>query len=62
MDENQSVVSWGIKKKDLRKTDPETWQRNNSSEDWYAEEKTFTELVTSMFDWYQGLGVWKIKG
>jgi len=59
MDENQSVVSWGIKKKDLKKADPETWQRNNSSEEWYSEEKSFTELLTSMFDWYKGLGVWK---
>ncbi len=59
MDENQSVVSWGIKKKDLTKGDPETWQRNNSSEDWYSEEKSFLELLVSMFDWYKELGVWK---
>src|SRR5688572_31484741 len=47
MDENQSVVSWGIKKKDLKKADPETWQRNNSTEEWYSEKKSFTELLTS---------------
>lgn len=58
MDENQSVVSWGIKKKDLRKSDPEVWQRNNSSADWYSEEKSLLELLTSMFDWYKQLGVW----
>lgn len=57
MDENQSVVSWGIKKKDLKKADPEVWQRNNSSDEWYSEKKTFTELLTSMFDWYKQLGV-----
>ncbi len=58
MDENQSVVSWGIKKKDLKRSDPEVWQRNNSSEDWYSEEKSFLELLTSMFDWYKQLGVY----
>jgi hypothetical protein len=58
MDENQSVVSWGIKKKDLKMSDPEAWQRNNSSEDWYSEEKSFLELLTSMFEWYKQLGVW----
>lgn len=58
MDENQSVVSWGIKKKDLKKSDPAVWQRNNSSEDWYSEEKSFLELLTSMFDWYEQQGVW----
>src|SRR6516162_3465864 len=37
MDENQSVVSWGIKKPDLDKPDPNIWQRNNSAEKWYSE-------------------------
>jgi hypothetical protein len=59
MDENQSVVSWGIKKRDLDKSDPKVWQRNNGAERWYSERKTFSELLISMFDWYQGLGVWK---
>lgn len=59
MDENQSVVTWGIKKKDLGKADPEAWQRNNSSEVWYAEKKSVLELLISMFDWYKELGVWK---
>ena len=49
----------GNQKKDLKKADPETWQRNNSVEKWYSEEKSFLELLTSMFDWYKGLGVWK---
>ena len=34
MDENQSVVSWGIKKGDLMKADPVIWQRNNASDEW----------------------------
>jgi hypothetical protein len=59
MDENQSVVSWGLK--DLKKADPEAWQRNNSYEKWYSEQKTFIELLTSMFDWYKELGVWRFK-
>ena len=59
MDEYQSVVSWGIKRKDLSKADPAAWQRNNSAEKWYSERKSFTQLLISMFDWYQELGVWK---
>ncbi len=58
MDENQSVVSWGIKQGDLERSDPGVWQRNNSSEDWYSEEKSFLDLLTSMFDWYKQIGVW----
>lgn len=58
MDENQSVVSWGIKQQDLETPDPEVWQRNNSYDEWYSEEKSFLELLTSMFDWYKQLGVW----
>jgi hypothetical protein len=59
MDENQSVVTWGIKRKDLGKADPDTWQHNNSSEVWYPEKKTVLGLLISMFDWYKELGVWK---
>ena len=59
MDENQSVVSWGIKRKDLKKADPEAWQRNNSSGEWYSEEQSFIECLTSLFDWYEELGVFK---
>jgi hypothetical protein len=57
MDENQSVVLWGIKKRDLKKSDPIIWQRNNTSDEWYSEEKTLAELLASMFDWYESLGV-----
>jgi hypothetical protein len=59
MDEDQSVVSWGIKKRDLRKADPIIWQRNNTSDEWYSEKKTLVELLESMFDWYESLGVWR---
>ena len=61
MDENQSVVSWGIKKNDLKKADPNTWQRNNSSDQWYSEDNTFLQLLASMFDWYKQLGVWRFN-
>lgn len=58
MDENQCVVSWGIRLEDLEADDPEVWQRNNTPpEAWYSEEKSFTELMTSMFDWYVEVGV-----
>jgi hypothetical protein len=59
MEENQSVVSWGIRKRDLKKSDPVIWQRNNASAEWYSEEKTLAGLLESMFDWYESLGVWK---
>ncbi len=62
MDENQSVVSWGIKLEDQSEPDPKVWQRNNTPpEEWFSEEKTFTEFLTSMFDWYEELGVWKAE-
>jgi len=59
MDENQSVVSWGIKKADLKKPEPIIWQRNNQADKWYSEKKGFLELLASMLDWYSEIGVWK---
>jgi hypothetical protein len=59
MEENQGVVSWGLKISDFETNDPEAWQRNNTPpEEWFSEEKTFSELLTSMFEWYQECGVW----
>jgi len=58
MDENQEVVSWGMKREDLQTADPIIWQRNNTSEEWYSEEKPLAELLASMFDFYQTLDVW----
>jgi len=58
MDENQAVVSWGIKRADLGEADPVVWQRNNTPpEEWYSEEKSFTELMASMFEWYKSEGI-----
>ena len=61
MEENQSVVSWGIKVNSLTKDNPRVWQRNNSSGVWYPEGKSVTALLRSMFDWYEQLGVWNPK-
>lgn len=59
MDENQFVVSWGIRVRDLRLKNPVVWQRNNTPPiQWYSEEKTVPELLESMFDWYSGSGIW----
>lgn len=58
MDENQEVVSWGMRREDLPAANPIIWQRNNTSEEWYSEEKPLAELLASMFDFYQTLDVW----
>jgi hypothetical protein len=53
MDENQDVVSWGVRRRDIDQPNPPTWQRNNTPPtEWFAEEKSFTELLESMFEWY----------
>ena len=62
MEENQSVVSWGMKVSSLAIDNPRVWQRNNSSGVWYPEDKTLTELLGSMFAWYEQLGVWNPSG
>jgi hypothetical protein len=58
MDENQSVVLWGIRVEDCELDEPEVWQRNNTPpEEWYSEEKNLTELLDDMFRWYRTIGV-----
>jgi hypothetical protein len=62
MDENQSVVSWGLKISELSSPDPTAWQRNNTPpEQWLSEEKTFSELLESMFEWYEEAGIWEMS-
>lgn len=56
-EENQCVVSWGIKKRDLRRSDPPTWQHNTQADEWYPEDKAFLAHMVSMFDWYESIGV-----
>jgi hypothetical protein len=59
MNENQSVVAWGIRVSDLDEDDPPTWQRNNTEPaGWFTEDKTFSQLLASMFDWYRDQGMW----
>jgi hypothetical protein len=61
MNENQSVVSWGVRIDD-RHDDPIVWQRNNSSPTaWYSERKRFTAFMRSMFNWYARAGIWVKK-
>jgi hypothetical protein len=62
MDENQDVVSWGVRRADIGEPDPPTWQRNNTPPaEWFPEEKSFVELLESMFDWYVEIGVLGVK-
>jgi hypothetical protein len=59
MDENQDVVSWGIRLQDIGAENPIVWQRNNTPPvKWYSEEKSWPELLTSMFEWYDEEGMW----
>ncbi len=52
MEENQGVVSWGIKLEDHDLADPIIWQRNNSENKWYSEDMELSKLLESMFNWY----------
>jgi hypothetical protein len=62
MDENQSVVSWGVRIDD-RHDDPIVWQRNNTPPmRWYSERKRFTAFLRSMFNWYARAGIWRGTG
>jgi hypothetical protein len=52
MEENQGVVSWGIKIEENSLPDPIIWQRNNTEFTWYSEELNMVKLLESMFNWY----------
>jgi hypothetical protein len=63
MDENQSVVSWGLRRADLAEKDPPVWQRNNTPpQAWFSEEMAFSAFMASMFDWYRTQGLWEHAG
>jgi hypothetical protein len=50
MDENQNVVSWGIRLADLHRADPTVRQRNNTPpEAWYSERMSVTEFLDETF-------------
>lgn len=54
MDENQSVVSWGISLNDCENPNPEIWQRiNGENPEWHSEELTLLPFLESMFMWYR---------
>ena len=58
MEENQSVVTWGIPHGALSVEDPEVWQRNNTPpQQWFSEEKTVTAFFESMLHWYSEMGI-----
>jgi len=58
MDENQSVVSWGLRLDRITEEDPVVWQRNNTPPvAWYSERKRFVAFLRSMFNWYSRHGV-----
>jgi hypothetical protein len=60
MDENQSVVSWGVRIDRLEEEDPIVWQRNNTPPiTWYSERKRFTAFLRSVFNWYAKTGVFE---
>jgi hypothetical protein len=51
-EENQNVVYWGIKTTSLDEINPIIWQiRNEEKQEYYSEDKTFTEFMTELFDW-----------
>jgi hypothetical protein len=57
MEENQSVVSWGIPIAQLHERDPIVWQRNNTPPvEWFSEDKGVLDLMSSMWDWYVEIG------
>jgi hypothetical protein len=57
MDENQSVVSWGLRLSDLDEPDPIVWQRNNvEPPEFSSEKKSFTLFMKSLFAFYRGPG------
>ncbi len=56
IDENQSVVSWGIRIEDFSGEDPLVWQRNNSAPvEWHGEDMTVSEFIPAMFLWQSGM-------
>ncbi|MCW5790444.1 MAG: hypothetical protein KIT72_08485 [Polyangiaceae bacterium] len=58
MEENQSVVSWGIPLMSIGEEDPTAWQRNNTPPvQWFSEEKSVLGLLVAMWDWYVDLGI-----
>lgn len=55
MEENQAVVYWGIKVRNITDSDPEIWQIINEKPfESYSEESPFSEFIIKMMDWQFG--------
>lgn len=56
MEENQSVVDWGIPLALAGKADPEVWQRvNGDAPEWYSENMTFSDFILENLAWQRGV-------
>jgi hypothetical protein len=56
MEENQSVVDWGIPRALARKADPTVWQRvNGDAPKWYSEKMCFSEFILANLAWQRGV-------
>jgi hypothetical protein len=56
MEENQAVVHWGVKVKDLGKADPMVYQKvNEEGARWYSERMSISKFLDRMYDWQAGV-------
>jgi hypothetical protein len=56
MEENQSVVDWGIPVAQAGKADPEVWQRvNGDAPEWHSEDMRFSEFILKNLAWQRGV-------
>ena len=56
MEENQSVVHWGLPIPAEKDPDPEVWQRTNGDmPEWYSEEMPFSVFIIENLAWQRGI-------
>ena len=56
MEENQSVVDWGIPLALARQADPVVWQCvNGDAPKWYSEKMCFSEFILRNLAWQRGV-------
>jgi hypothetical protein len=52
MEENQCVALWGIRRSDLRRSDPLVWQGVNGDPiEWFAEDYRLSQFLMAMWGW-----------
>ena len=51
MDENQWVVSWGVREQDLTEDNPIVWQRSNTENAWYAMKYRLSQFLMATWNW-----------